>query len=137
MAVVFDASIALAWVLNEQHSQFAEETIRNAMAAGAAAPALFWLETSNALRSRLLRQTIDVSERDAALGDLVALTIETDTDLGARELASIVALSDRHRLTTYDATYLELALRRSWSLATLDEALARAGRAEGLAVITP
>ncbi len=137
MAVVLDASMALAWILKEPHSQFAEETVRNAMAGGAAAPALFWLETSNALRSRLLRQTIDVPERDAALGDLVALTIETDANLGPRELGAIVALSDRHRLTTYDATYLELALRRSWSLATLDEALARAGRAEGLTVITP
>jgi predicted nucleic acid-binding protein len=137
MAVVLDASIVLAWLLNEEHSRFADKVIGEALASGSVAPSLFWLETTNALRNRLVRRSISQGQRDEALRDLLQLTIETDAELGAREMAAIVLLSDRHGLTTYDAAYLELAVRRSWSLATLDADLARAARAEGLTVHTP
>jgi predicted nucleic acid-binding protein len=46
-------------------------------------------------------------------------------------------LAERHRLTTYDAAYLELALRLALPLATLDEALRRAAVAERLPVLPP
>jgi predicted nucleic acid-binding protein len=40
-----------------------------------------------------------------------------------------------HRLTFYDAAYLELALRLSAPLATLDRALARAARAAAVPLL--
>ena len=46
----------------------------------------------------------------------------------------VIALARRHRLTVYDAAYLELALRERLELATLDAALAEAARREGIAV---
>ena len=45
------------------------------------------------------------------------------------------ALAHEHRLSGYDATYLELAVRMQLPLATLDQALGAAGRAEGLDVL--
>ena len=45
------------------------------------------------------------------------------------------ALAHEHRLSGYDATYLELAVRVQLPLATLDQALGTAGRAEGLDVL--
>jgi predicted nucleic acid-binding protein len=48
---------------------------------------------------------------------------------------AVLTLARRHRLTAYDAAYLELALGEALPLATLDEALASAGRVEGLSVI--
>ena len=44
-------------------------------------------------------------------------------------------LARRHRLTVYDAAYLELALRKGYPLATLDAALSIAARAEGVPLI--
>ena len=46
-----------------------------------------------------------------------------------------MTLARHRRLTVYDAAYLELALRHAVPLATLDQALANAARAEGVAVI--
>jgi predicted nucleic acid-binding protein len=46
-----------------------------------------------------------------------------------------MALARWHRLTVYDTAYLELALREAVALATLDQALARAARAQGIAVL--
>ena len=47
----------------------------------------------------------------------------------------VMALARRHRLTVYDAAYLELAQREGVPLATLDGALAAAARAEGVPVL--
>jgi predicted nucleic acid-binding protein len=44
----------------------------------------------------------------------------------------ILALAERYRLTTYDAGYLELALRFGWPLATLDQELRRAAKQAGI-----
>jgi predicted nucleic acid-binding protein len=44
-------------------------------------------------------------------------------------------LADRHRLTVYDATYLELALRLSLPLATLDDELRNAAQLEGVPLL--
>ncbi|MGO9269985.1 MAG: type II toxin-antitoxin system VapC family toxin [Terriglobia bacterium] len=41
----------------------------------------------------------------------------------------------KHRLTVYDAAYLELAQRTGLPLATLDGDLQKAARAEGVALV--
>ena len=135
MAIVLDASIAVAWLLREAHRDLADEAIREGLQSECAVPELFWLETANVLHVRRQRKLISVEDRDAALRDLRDLTIVTHTQSG--HLPRIVALSDRHGLTTYDAAYLELAARLGWTLATLDAKLATAARAEGLDVRSP
>ena len=135
MAMVLDASIALAWLFREEHCGLADQVIRDGLTSECAAPALFWLETANVLHVRLRRNKLSLEDRDAALRDLWDLTIASDTEAG--RLPDIVALSDRHSLTVYDAAYLELAKRLGGTLATLDAKLAAAGRAEGLDVRSP
>lgn len=49
-----------------------------------------------------------------------------------RRWSRTLELADLHRLTMYDATYLELALRLSLQLATLDEDLRQAAQREGI-----
>jgi predicted nucleic acid-binding protein len=51
------------------------------------------------------------------------------------ETAGVFALAHRHRLSFYDAAYLELAMREGCALATLDQALAQAARSEGIPII--
>jgi len=55
-----------------------------------------------------------------------------DPDTPGRALTYAWPLAAQHGLTTYDAAYLELAIRRGLPLATLDVSLARAARAEGV-----
>jgi predicted nucleic acid-binding protein len=65
--------------------------------------------------------------------------IETMEDLAivldaAPSSARVLALCRKHRLSVYDALYLDLSLRENAELATLDAALARAARSEGVRV---
>jgi predicted nucleic acid-binding protein len=63
------------------------------------------------------------------------LPISSEAALADGALMATVDLAERHRLTVYDAAYLELATRRALPLATLDKQLADAGRRSGLAVL--
>jgi predicted nucleic acid-binding protein len=82
----------------------------------------------NSLTMAARRGRIDREFRRAALGDLAMLEITTDPHTEANAWGQTAQLADKWDLTVYDAAYLELALRRQFPLATLDEKL-RAGAA--------
>ena len=63
---------------------------------------------------------------------LAEVPVAVDT---APDETAVMTLARRHRLTVYDAAYLELALREGLPLATLDASLAEAARREGVAVV--
>src|SRR5438046_177976 len=63
----------------------------------------------------------------------MAITVEAGTALAA--LGSVMALGRAHSLTAYDATYLELAIRQSLPLATLDARLRVAATHAGVSIL--
>ena len=73
----------------------------------------------------------------ACLGLLDRLPIVTDAETESRALREILALARSENLTTYDASYLELALRRGMKLATLDKPLIRAAARCGINTLPP
>ena len=74
---------------------------------------------------------IKPTESDAFISDLSKLGIERDDEAPDRAFTDLLALCRRHRLTSYDAIYLELAVRRNLPLATLDHALRKAAHKSG------
>ena len=93
---------------------------------------LFSHEIRNVLIVNERRGRIDHAGSTAFLMRLRALRLLQDD---AHDEDTIMALARKHRLSAYDAAYLETALRRGDSLATLDRELARAAVAEGVALI--
>jgi len=77
----------------------------------------------------------DMAFRDATLADLALLPISIDQDTEAHAWGATFRLAEQHRLTLYDAAYLELAKRRGLALATLDAELRRAAKAEQVALL--
>lgn len=73
-------------------------------------------------------------EADRVLSAFGRLGIVLD---GAADVTAVAALARTHRLSAYDATYLELALRRGLAICTLDRALATAARTAGVARTLP
>jgi predicted nucleic acid-binding protein len=102
---------------------------------GLLVPNLWRLEIANVLigaerRGRATRTTVD-----AALALLGALNPKIDTETDRRALVEIADLARDERLITYDASYLDLALRSSLPLATRDRELAGAARRRGVPLI--
>lgn len=133
-ALVLDASVAAAWLFDDEDEARADAALGRIKSDGAVVPQFWHLEVRSALLAAERRKRISKDEVEERLRFLLELPVKTDTEL---DLVAAFALARRRRLSFYDAVYLELALRCGGALATLDAALARAGVAEGLALVQP
>jgi predicted nucleic acid-binding protein len=125
MAIVVDASIAVAWAFDDERPS-AVHALSHVQADGGIAPGLWWYEIRNSLLMNERRGRITEAVTAAFLHFLSRLPITIDH---VPDESSILAIARTYRLTVYDAAYLELAQRESASVATLDSAMARVARA--------
>lgn len=132
MTIALDASMAIAWCFEDERTAESEVALDWVVAEGALVPSLWKIEVANGLQMALRRNRIHPDYRDLALKRLQSLPIEIDPETSLHVWSAGIALADRHRLTIYDAVYLELAIRRRLPLASLDKALVEAGRQAGL-----
>jgi predicted nucleic acid-binding protein len=135
MSVVIDSSITLAWVYSDETTHAVREVLQRVGKTGAWAPGLWRLEVANVLEMGVRRKRHGADFRDATLADLAKLPIQVDSQTDQQAWGITLQLAIRHQLTTYDAAYLELALRRNLPLATLDEELRRTAKAEKVTVL--
>ena len=98
-------------------------------------PALWLWETANVLVQAKRRGRISPAAIRTFLGLLEGLPISIDQPTTVSAWHDTLALARSHRLTSYDAAYLELALRRGLPLITRDKALQEAARLEGVALL--
>lgn len=132
MPFVVDASVAACWLLpDETHivATRAKDRLRDDIAI---VPRIWWFEMRNILVVNERRGRLDAATSDRALDILRRLPIEIADDV---DEAALLAIARAHRLTIYDAAYLELARRERFALATLDQPLAAAARAESVELI--
>ena len=127
MNLVVDCSFIMSSVLPDE-TQFNIEKIYNQIAAGTYTvyvPAIFYLECNNVLISSLKRKRINEEEYNNYLTLLSSLPIRVDKFSSMPEsLHTIGNMSRKYDLTSYDACYLDLALRIDGTMATLDKSLA-------------
>ena len=127
--MVIDASVAIAWLLEDENEPDATALLSVLDEQGAIVPQLWHLETRNALLRAERRRRINHDQIVERLGYLSTLPIHTDQQ---PDYDAAMQFARTHNLTFYDALYLELAIRRDAQLATLDSALSQAADAEGL-----
>jgi predicted nucleic acid-binding protein len=135
---VLDNSVAMRWVLGSTGHPYADGVLRR-LREGAAAlvPALWFYEASAVLARAVGRGELTASDADEALDDLSALDITVDPESLTRVFSHVHRLAVELGLTSYDAAYLELAVRRTIPLATLDDALIRAAGLTAIRVFDP
>jgi predicted nucleic acid-binding protein len=130
MSFVLDSSVTMAWAYAEETSPAVREVFEHLAQHGAWVPSLWRLEVANVLEMSVRRGRRDAAFRNATLEDLALLPIAIDTETDRHAWSATLHLATRHRLTAYEAAYLELALRRGLPLATLDSELRAAAAAE-------
>ena len=125
-AFVVDCSIAMAWLFNDEATAKTAALLNRLATETALVPAWWFIEITNVLAMAERKGRIKPTESDAFIADLSKLGIERDDEAPDRAFTHLLALCRRHRLTSYDAIYLDLAVRRNLPLATLDDALRKA-----------
>jgi predicted nucleic acid-binding protein len=133
-AAVVDSSIALSWCFVDEASAATNDLLDRVRDNGAAVPGLWHLEVANVLVQAERRGRISKEDVAVRLALIDALPIVVDPETPRRAWREILALARIEGLTTYDAAYLELALRLGVPLWTKDKDLARAAERRGVAV---
>ena len=131
---VLDVSVTLPWFFADEAMPFTEGLPDQLAAQPIWAPALWVLECANVLQSAQRRLRIDAGRRAEIVDQLGALPVRIDHEPLA--FATIDRLAATHGLSAYGAAYLELALRRSLTLVSLDARLLAAARQLGHPVLT-
>ena len=126
-AFVVDTSIALKWFLEDEEDRADSLNILKGISETnrPVVPWLWFYEIGNALTFAVRRKRVVFEQVEEFLRLLEQMPIDVDEPDRATALR-LPYLCREHNLTTYDAAYLELAMRLELPLATCDNALIRA-----------
>jgi predicted nucleic acid-binding protein len=120
---VVDNSVVMAWCFEDETSSYSDAVLDCLAEATAFVPAIWPLEVGNVLL--VAERNHRLSEADSArfIALLSELPIEVEQESPDRMIKEIWALARKHHLSTYDASYLDLAMRKGLSIATRDKNL--------------
>jgi predicted nucleic acid-binding protein len=133
MPIVVDCSVAAAWALVDERTDWTSGALRAVAAEGGFVPAIFWFEIRNILVVNERRGRISTDQTARFLADLAPLVEVGPPPVETRllDLARVTGL------TVYDASYLELAQRLGFALCSLDGQLIEAAAKIGVALWQP
>jgi predicted nucleic acid-binding protein len=135
---VLDASVALAWILDNPIAPYAI-AVRRALASGkrGLVPALWHLEIANGLATAMRRRDLMSTDLDDALTTIQATVAQAiDTETNFISAGEALGNARSYQLTAYDAMYLDLARRERLPLATLDKSLRAAAARAGISAMS-
>lgn len=134
-AFVLDASVTLSWYFEDEASEAADRLLERLDTETAAVPTLWHLEIANVIASAERRGRVTSARSAEFIAQLERLLITVDEETTHRAFGGVLALARTERLTAYDASYLELAMRLGVPLASKDRDLCDAAERVGVTVI--
>jgi predicted nucleic acid-binding protein len=135
MSFVLDNSVTMRWFFGDGKPVeliYASKVLDAVKAESALVPVTWGLEVANVVARAEAKSLVTEARSGAFLEMLDGVDIEVDTATFAHTLSDTLQLARRYKLSSYDASYLELALRLGIKLATLDEDLQKAAKKAGV-----
>jgi predicted nucleic acid-binding protein len=137
MQWVFDASITMAWCFEDERTAQTDALLDQLVTnLPAIVPQIWPLEIANVLVHATRKGRISQAKRRQFLTLLSGAPITVDLRPAPEIFDHVLLLADKHRLTAYDASYLELSMRLGVPLATSDDDLRRAALSVGLRMMS-
>lgn len=137
MNFVIDNSVVMRWFFGDgkpQDLRYARDVLDAMQAANAIVPSVWGLEIANVISRAEAQGLVTEARSEVFLEMLAGLAIEIDRGSADLALSSTLNLARRYKLSSYDASYLELALRQGVALATLDADLRKAAKKAGVEI---
>ena len=133
---VVDASVTMSWCYENEDDPYATSALRALQTSQAVVPWVWSLEVANALLVGERRSRLTEAETFRFLDVLERLAIVMDESPPNHLMDDVLSIGRQYALSSYDACYLELALRKGVPLATLDERLRATAIQVGLSIAT-
>jgi len=132
---VLDTSTTMTWCFDDEMTPATDALLDQLRTTGAVVPVVWSLEVANALLVAERRDRITSSEATRLAHLLQSLPIAIDADGATSVFGAVVDLAREHNLSSYDASYLELAMRQGLPLATHDARLQAAATRAGISLL--
>jgi len=135
MSFVLDNSVTMRWFFGDgkpQELAYAGKVLDAMKQDNALVPATWGLEVANVIARAEAKGIVTEARSGAFLEMLEGVDIDVDSATFSQALSDTLQLARRYKLSSYDASYLELALRLGMPLATLDEDLQKAAKKAGV-----
>ncbi len=135
MSFVLDNSVSMRWLFGDGKAQdiaHADSVLEHLKQTRALVPVTWGLEVAHVLARAEAKALVTEAQSGAFLQILEGLDIAVDAATFTSALSDTLQLARGYRLSAYDASYLELALRLKLPLATLDENLQKAAAKAGV-----
>lgn len=134
---VVDNSVVMSWCFEDEGNGYAEAVLESLESGEAFVPAIWPLEAGNVLLVAERKKRLGQASVVRFLALLSGLPITVEQESPERMLKEIVSLAREHGLSTYDASYLDLAMRLDLPLATQDASLVKAAQKGKVPIFDP
>ena len=134
---IVDNSVVISWCFQDEMSEYADAVLDRLADAHALVPGIWPLEVTNVLLMAQKKKRLSRAGSARFLELLRSLPIVVEQEIPARVFAEIFALAEDTGLSTYDASYLDLAMREGLPLASLDKSLQKAAKNCRVPVFNP
>ncbi len=132
---VIDNSVVMSWCFKDEAGAYADAVLEKLTAARAVVPAIWSLEVVNVLLVAERKERLKQADSTRFLTLLLQLPIETEKEWFQEAMPDLLAVGRDLGLSSYDLSYLDLAVRRNCPLATLDQTLIAAAEKTGVSIL--
>ena len=132
---VVDNSVVMTWCFKDEDSQYTDLILNRLDGATAFVPSIWPLEVTNVLLVAERKKRISEADSTRFIALLTELPIIVEQESPERMIKEIFALARKHNLSSYDASYLDLAMRKGLPIATLDKNLLAAAKRSKVSIL--
>lgn len=132
---VLDCSVAMSWCFDDEKIEHSKNILELFKQMRSVVPSIWPLEVSNVLRVAERQERITTIDSDMFLDLVNSLPIDIDAGLNTLFCRQILKITRKHAISSYDAAYLELALRYDIPLASFDRNLCLVAKKEGIKIL--
>lgn len=134
---VIDNSVVMSWCFEDEGDPYADAVLESLKDGEAFVPGIWPLELGNVLLVAERKKRLDKASAVRFLELVIGLPLTVEQETPRRTLTEIVSLAREQRLSTYDASYLDLAMRMGLPLSTLDASIRKAAKRLGIPTYEP
>jgi predicted nucleic acid-binding protein len=132
---VVDNSVVMSWCFKDEANKYTDAVLDSLAESYAVVPSIWPLEVVNALLVSERRRRLSEADSIRFLTLLAQLPLTVEQEQSEKAMMRILALARKHKLSSYDASYLDLAMRSGLPIATLDKNLRAAAKRAQVAII--
>ena len=133
---VIDNFVVMTWCFKDETSQHADHILGRLEVAAGFVPSIWPLELCNVLLVAERKNRIGEADSTRFIALLAELPIIVEQEPPERMIKEIFALARKHKLSSYDASYLDLAMRKGLPIATLDKNLIAAAKRSKVPILS-